>query len=154
MKVVVDANIIFSAILNTKGKIGDLLINSYPTIKFIAPDFLRQEIKKYHKKLSQLSGLRIEEIKESEYQICKDVTFLSEELIAEDNWKKAFDLVGDIDPKDIHYVAYSLHFKSKIWSGDKALAKGLIKKGFTNILTTDELLKERERIKLTRKSRR
>jgi predicted nucleic acid-binding protein len=40
MKIVVDANIIFSGILNSNGKIGDLLINSDKMFSFIAPDFL------------------------------------------------------------------------------------------------------------------
>lgn len=37
MKVIVDANIVFSALLNTNGKIGDLLLNSNNLIEFIAP---------------------------------------------------------------------------------------------------------------------
>ena len=44
MKIIVDANIVFSGILNTNGKIGDLLINSKKQFEFIAPDFLRTEI--------------------------------------------------------------------------------------------------------------
>ena len=44
MRVIVDANIVFSGILNSKGKIGDLLINSRKHLEFIAPDFLREEI--------------------------------------------------------------------------------------------------------------
>jgi predicted nucleic acid-binding protein len=48
-------------------------------------------------------------------------------------------LVEDIDINDVQYVAYAKQFKCKIWSGDKKLIKGLKAKGFTNILTTDEL---------------
>ena len=39
MKFILDANIVFSGILNTNGKIGDLLINSKQYFTFIAPDF-------------------------------------------------------------------------------------------------------------------
>ena len=49
MRIIVDANIVFSAILNTNGKIGDLLINSGKYVEFIAPDFLRVEIKKHYR---------------------------------------------------------------------------------------------------------
>lgn len=52
MKIIVDANIAFSAILNTNGKIADLLINC-TNVKFIAPDLLRLEIRKYHNKLAK-----------------------------------------------------------------------------------------------------
>lgn len=41
IRIVVDANIIFSGLLNTNGKIGDLLINSDKILNFIAPEFLR-----------------------------------------------------------------------------------------------------------------
>ena len=52
--------------------------------------------------------------------------------------------MADIDPKDTHYVAYSKHFKCKIWSGDKELIRGLAKKGFVNFILTDELYKLRQ----------
>ncbi|WP_436410293.1 PIN domain-containing protein [Parapedobacter flavus] len=48
MILIVDANIVFSGILNTDGKIGDLLINSVGYLKFIAPEYLRKEIKKHY----------------------------------------------------------------------------------------------------------
>jgi predicted nucleic acid-binding protein len=76
---------------------------------------------------------------ESEYQMCKDITFISEEQINHKYWNEAYDLVHDIDIKDVQYVAYAKQFKCKIWSGDKKLFKGLRTKGFVNIVTTDEL---------------
>ena len=60
------------------------------------------------------------------------------------SWISAENLVADIDPKDTHYVAYSKHFRCKIWSGDKTLIRGVQKKGFTNFITTNELYKLRE----------
>ena len=44
MNLIVDANIVFSGILNSNGKIGDLLINSTSVFEYIAPEFLRHEI--------------------------------------------------------------------------------------------------------------
>ena len=55
MRIIVDANIVFSAILNTNSKIADLLLNSKGIFDFIAPDFLLTETKKYHKKISLIS---------------------------------------------------------------------------------------------------
>ena len=144
MKIIVDANIVFSGILNSNGKIGDLLINSKKHFSFIAPDFLREEIRRHYTKLCKISGLVIDKIQESEFQICKDITFISEEQIKISMWIAAEKLVADIDPKDIHYIAYSKHFRCKIWSGDKTLIKGLLKKGFSNFITTGELFKLRE----------
>jgi len=65
VKILVDANIVFSGILNSDGKIGDLLI--------------------------------------------------------------------------------SKQFRCKLWSGDKKLTNGLAKKGYTNIINTDDLYKLRQK---------
>lgn len=147
MKIIVDANIVFSGILNTNSRIADLLINSQNNFEFIAPDFLRIEIKKHYSRLKKISGLTLEQIQEAEFQIYKDITFISEEQIKISTWISAEKLVADVDPKDTHYVAYSKHFKSKIWSGDKQLIKGLAKKNFTNFITTAELFELRQQTK-------
>ncbi len=89
MNIIVDANIIFSGILNTDGKIGDLLINSKAQLKFIAPDFLRREIKHHYPKLMKISKLSLEQVQEAEFQIYKDLTFISEEQIKLSAWKEA-----------------------------------------------------------------
>jgi len=154
VKVIVDANIVFSGILNTNGKIGDLLINSTTLIDFIAPDFLRIEIHKYYHRLKEISGLRLEEIKEAEFLVCKDIKYISEEQISAANWQAAFELVHDIDMKDIHYVAFAKQFNRKIWSGDKRLIRGLARKGFESALSTDELYQIRETLKKSKKRRR
>jgi predicted nucleic acid-binding protein len=141
VNLIVDANIVFSGILNSKGKIGDLLINSGKKFNFIAPNFLRTEIYKYHHKLGKISGMTVEQVRESEFQICKDINFISEEQIKLSTWLIAEKLVADIDPKDAPYIAFAKHFKCKIWSGDKMLIKGLAKKGYVAFVTTDELYK-------------
>ena len=144
MKFIVDANIIFSGILNTNGKIGDLLVNSKQYFTFIAPAFLRTEIRNHYPRLIKISGLTIEEVQEAEFHLYKDIHFISEEQIKISNWLAADLLVAGVDPKDTHYIAYSKEFRGKIWSGDKKLIKGLAAKDFTNFITTDELYKLRE----------
>ena len=144
MKIIVDANIVFSGILNSNGKIGDLLINSTKDFDFIAPDFLRIEIYKHYPRLCKIAKMTLDQVREAEFQICKDITFISEEQIKQLTWKSAEKLVSDIDPKDTHYIAYSKHFRCKIWSGDKELIKGLLKKKFKNFLTTEELYNLRQ----------
>jgi predicted nucleic acid-binding protein len=140
VRIVVDANVVFSGILNSNGKIGDLLINSDRCFDFIAPEFLRTEIFRHHDRLCKISKLTSEQVREAEYHIYRDITFISEEQIRPSAWSAAIRLVQDVDPKDAHYVAYSRHFRCKIWSGDKELIKGLAQKGFTQFISTDELL--------------
>ena len=154
MKVIVDANIVFSGILNTRGRIGDILINSLGLIDFIAPDFLRTEIRKHYSRLTKISKLPVNKIMESEFQVCKDIKFISEEQILGVNWQTAFELVKDVDEKDIHYVAFSKQFDRRIWSGDKQLIRGLKRKGFDDFITTEELHILRDELKLRKKYRR
>ena len=139
MKIVVDANIVFSSILKSSGKIGNLLIHSNDLFYFIAPDFLRTEIFRHYDKLVKISNLTLSKIIESEYQIYKSITFISEEQIGTESWQYAENLVLDIDPKDIVYIAYAKHFDCKLWTGDKKLINRLARKHYHNILTTDNL---------------
>ena len=139
MRIIVDANIVFSGILKSDGKIGDLLINSGGLYKFISPYFLRVEIQKHHDKLVNISKLTLDQVLESEYQIFKSINFISDEQISLSNWDLAENLVFDIDRKDVSYIAFSKQFKAKVWSGDRVLIKGLAKKGFTNFISTNEL---------------
>ena len=87
----------------------------------------------------KMSNLTLGQILESEYQIYKSITFISEEQIDEKNWLFADKLTRDIDPNDIIYIAYAKQFKCKLWTGDKKLINGLAKKNYYNIFTTDDL---------------
>jgi predicted nucleic acid-binding protein len=144
MRVIVDANIIFSAILNTDGKIGDLLLNSHAIFEFIAPRFLKDEIRKYHNKILLISGYSNAELMEIEDKVYKPISFISEVHIPHSIRVSSELLVKDIDPKDVAYIAFAKYFRCRLWSGDKALQKGLIKKGFKNIINTEELFNIRE----------
>lgn len=99
MKVIVDANIIFSGILNTNGKIGDLLINSDKQLNFIAHDFLRVEIRSHYNRIMQISKMQFNEVLEAEFQICKDITFISEEQVSDTNWLSAEKLTATMTRK-------------------------------------------------------
>ena len=151
MRIIVDANIVFSAILNTNSKIADLLLNSKGTFTFLAPDFLQTELHKYHSKISKISKLSIIEIENVENKITKPIIFLSGIHIPENKWILAENMVKDIDNKDTPYVAFSLFYKCKIWSGDKVLRNGLENKGFKNLISTEELFEIRETKRKIRK---
>jgi predicted nucleic acid-binding protein len=140
VKVIVDANIVFSAILNTNSKIADLLLNSENSFEFIASDYLLSEINKYHEKIAIIFKIDIEEIEKIQFRVLKPIAFYSGFTIPESQWIIAEQLVSDIDPKDTPYLAFSLFFDCKIWSGDKALQNGLLLKGIEKVITTEELV--------------
>ena len=49
-------------------------------------------------------------------------------------------LVKDIDFDDILFVALTKYIEGKLWTGDNRLIEGLKLKGFTQIITTKEVL--------------
>ena len=146
MRVIVDANIVFSGILNSIGNIGNLLINSRRIFNFIAPEFLQQEIRYNYQKLMNISKLPFEDLLEEKYRICKSILFISEEQIFMENWEFAYNLANDIDPKDIVYLAFAKQYECNLWTGDKQLKKGLSAKGFENVVSTNEMLDIRQQI--------
>ena len=87
-----DANIVFSGILNSNSRIGDLLMNSKPYFTFIAPHFLTEEIRNHYSKLRKISGLPLAQIQEAEIQICKNILFIDEEQIKKSHWVSAYKL--------------------------------------------------------------
>lgn len=140
MKLIIDANIVFSAILNSKSKIANILINSKNKYQFIAPEFLRHEIKSHYSKISKITGFSISEIYELEYQIYRQITFISEEQLNSKIWQYAYEIGKQIDEKDVVYIAFAKYFKCKIWTGDKKLMIGLKKHGIHNFISTNDLI--------------
>lgn len=70
----------------------------------------------------------------------KEITVIPKFAISKENWHEAYGLCADIDEKDTPFVALSLELTVPLWTNDKKLIKGLKKKGFDNLLTTEELM--------------
>ncbi len=148
MKIVVDTNIVFSAILNSSSKIGKILINSKDYFQFYTCDFLRAELLKHHIKLLTLTKLSPLELEELEFLITKNITFINESLLSEKIIIATEKLLSEIDLNDTPFVALTTQLKAKLWTGDKKLTFGLQSKKYKNIITTSqlsELLDELER---------
>lgn len=139
MKLIVDTNIAFSALLNTTSTIGEILLNLQDDLEFYAPELLREELERYEYKLLKASKLNKEQLKEATLRLLPRLTLVSEDLICENSWKKAFDLTKDIDEDDTPFVALSIELNAKLWTGDKKLATGLSIKGSEIIITTSQL---------------
>lgn len=140
MKIVVDTNIIFSALLNTNGTIGDLLFNSEGIFEFCSCTYMRYEIEKHWEKLKHISKLPESNLQESKYRVYSKIHFVNEELIPGTVWLEAETTVGDIDKDDSDFVALTNYLEANLWTGDKELYNGLKKKGYERVYTTSELL--------------
>jgi len=140
MKVIIDSNIVFSALLNTQSTIGDILLNSQDQLEFYTCSYLREEIDTHKPRILAKTGYTEIEYREVEFLIYQQIIFFTESLITFDIWKQAVELVRDVDMDDIAFVALSLFLDIKIWTRDKKLQNGLRAKGFNNLISTQELL--------------
>lgn len=139
MKVVVDTNIAFSAILNTNSKIGEVIIKSGNLFSFYSSLQLKSEIYEYKDKILQISTYSEAEFNEISNIIFRKITFISDLLIPEFELLKAEELTKDVDIDDTVFVALSNHLNAKLWSGDKSLKRGLESKNWHKFITLEEL---------------
>lgn len=144
MKIVLDTNIIFSAVLNTNGNIGELLFNSNKIFEFYSCSQMRFEISKHREKLKKIAKLSDEELDVSLALVFSRIHFINEELIPDETWLKAEKLVQDVDENDIDFVALTIFLKAKLWTGDKILYNGLKDRNFNKIYTTAEMIAARK----------
>lgn len=142
MRVVVDTNIVFSAMLNPSAAIGQIIIygQRHRQFEFFAPNLLKEEIKKHRSKIIEVSksidDTTFEDIRD---EIFRCINFVSEEQVPYEFWHDAIPIVRDIDMDDIAFVALAEYLDAKLWTGDKRLLSGLEKRGFARIVTTNEI---------------
>lgn len=114
--VVVDANIILSALLG--GKPSIILFDS--RFQFATAEFTMKEVKKYLPKLAKKLDISQE-----------GLNLLLEKLpllVYKNNFynsksKKAKGMIGEIDEKDIEILALALKLETYLWSQDKDFEK-------------------------------
>ena len=128
--VVVDTNLIFSALIPKASKIRDILFES--NISFFAPNFLITEIYKHKDKLIINSNLDESEFYLFFNGIIEKIQFIPIDFITFDSRQQAYDLCKDIDIKDTPFIALSIDLQIPLWTGDKKLKEGLRLKGFSN----------------------
>lgn len=142
MKIIVDTNIVFSAILNSQGKIGQLIINGSKFFTFYTVGLLNHEIGVHKDKILKISGFTNQQLIKSYETITKRITFVDEILISDKELSKAFDIVADIDENDALFVALTNHINGKLWTGDKKLISGLQKKRYLKTISTNDLYEQ------------
>jgi len=142
MKIVVDTNVVFSAILNSQSWIGQILLHSDKSVKFYSPRFLQIEIQNHFRKIKKITKLSDSEMYELIELLYSKIHFISEELIPKESLLIADNLTADVDFDDVLFVALSIHLNCKLWTGDKILVKGLLKKGFKHFINTQELIEK------------
>jgi predicted nucleic acid-binding protein len=140
VKIIVDTNIVFSAILNSSGAIGKILLSPNEHFQFYSCEFLRVEISKHRNKIQKRTRLSVEEVEELERIVTKNISFINDYLIPDKIIAETEILLAAIDLNDTPFVALATHLKAKLWTGDKELISGLKAKKFKNVISTNELL--------------
>jgi len=133
MKLVVDANILFAALIK-KDSTAELLLND--KLHLIAPEFLFEEFAKY-KELVLKKTHRSNKDFNNFLDLLRDrITIVPKRLIM-----PFINEASQIspDPKDSIYLALAIAFKSDIWSNDNNLKKAQDK---ITVLSTSDLIKK------------
>ena len=95
--VVVDTNLIFSALISKASKIREILFES--NITFYSPNFLITEIYTHKDKLLKSSKLTDSEFYLYFNGIIERIKFIPTDFIGKDSRQKAYDLCKDIDSR-------------------------------------------------------
>jgi predicted nucleic acid-binding protein len=125
VKVVIDTNIYFSALLNSSSYIGDIILKYGNDIQFYSPKFLLSEIEKHRSKIVKISKLNLIEISQVERYLNAKISFISEDLINDSNWRLSAEILENTDVKDVPFLALAFQLEAKIWTGDKKMIQAI-----------------------------
>ncbi len=139
MKLVVDANILFAALIK-KGSTAELIIND--KLQLFAPEFLFNEFAKYEELILKKTHRSRKEFNQFLDLLKEQITVISKKEII-----PFMDKAGKIspDPKDTIYVALALALKSYIWSNDRRLKQNQEE---ITVFTTEDLIKKTDFLKI------
>jgi len=141
MRIVIDTNIAFSAILKTNSLFARIILHPKSRLHFYSTDLLSIEIEEHKDKLKRLARYNDFELYKSISLITSKIRFIDANLIPTKVLMTTQQLLDDIDVDDTEFVALTIHIKGRLWSGDRTLQTGLLKKGWTKFVSTDELYK-------------
>jgi predicted nucleic acid-binding protein len=139
MRIVVDTNMMYSAILNTSSKIAKIILNSKPSLNFYSTEMLLTEIEEHKDEIKDYTEYSDFEFNKIVWMLTKPIHFINVKLIPKSIIRQAEELTRDVDIDDMEFVALTEHLKGHLWSGDGELKKGLLKKNWNKIITTDIL---------------
>ena len=116
MELIIDANIVISALISWNGKTRDLIF--LKDFSLFAPEYLFEEVEKYKTIILKKSKLD-----EESFNLALSLIFSKIKLIPFSEFKSLLNKAKDIcpDPNDEEYLALALSKNIPIWSNDKKL---------------------------------
>ncbi len=135
MRVVLDSNVIFSALISGK----DFYLDIVRTHDVYMPDIVLLELQKYEARVLEKTKLSPVKFRTFIRMLFEEVTVIPKFAVSDRNWHTAYEFCKDIDEKDTPFVALSLELKMPLCTNDKQLGERLKKKGFAHLTTIEEL---------------
>ena len=118
MKIVIDSNILFSALI--KDSITRRIILDYEN-QFLFPSYIFEEMEIHKTELITKSKMKEKDFEELLSLLLKKVIIIPNEVLLHYK-KEAYQIIKDIDPDDVIFIACVLAFSdSVLWSDDKKL---------------------------------
>ncbi|WP_276501568.1 PIN domain-containing protein [Terrimonas pollutisoli] len=139
MNIVLDSNILFSILVKPDGRIFSYFESIRKKNELFINDFTLEELNTHRAKLLKVSKLSADDFERLKITILSQVTIISSDLFTIDIIGEAFELVKNIDINDMHLVAACLLINGCLWTGDKRLYNGLIKKDFQQVYNSTQI---------------
>ncbi len=132
MDLVVDANIVFGAMISVSNETRDMLFSE--KIRLFAPELLIEECRRHSEEIRERAGFT-----EYEFELFISIVSSRINFIPVSEFESLISEAEKVcpDPKDIEYFAVALKFGCPIWSNDLDLKK----QKFVKVLQTAELAK-------------
>lgn len=130
MKLVVDANVVISALISPYGKTSEILFSDQ--FELYSPEYLRRELEKYKKYICDKTGFSLEKI-----DFLISLIFLNIKIVPISEFQELLREASKIcpDENDEEYFALVLKLNCPLWSNDKALKQSSLR-----VLNTSEVL--------------
>jgi predicted nucleic acid-binding protein len=126
--IVVDANILFSALLRTDSPFADILL--YRDHPFCICESTLVELFRHKERIMRFSRLDDAEVITVLHSLLRRLKVEREELIPDACRAEAVELCRGVDPGDEPFVALTLALDGRLWTGDQKLRRGLAARGF------------------------
>jgi predicted nucleic acid-binding protein len=128
LRVVVDANVLVSAIFNPEGPVSDVFFEAFGRVELLTPEFIGEEMKAHTGRIAHELGAPVDRIEAAVDKLIGRTRTVPLDMITKAARKQADTLALDIDPKDVAYVALALSQEAVLWTLDRKLANGLARK--------------------------
>ena len=128
LKVVVDANVLISAVFAPEGPVADTLWDARGKVDLLSPALIAEEIELHVPRIAMEIGTDPHSIRAAFARLISLLRIIPVDTIPRSVRGQADVLAGTIDPKDVAYVALALSQQAVLWTLDRKLTKALTKK--------------------------